>query len=99
VSKGESRGRGFVFTHIFLIAVFTFFFSVANGQKDTKYSSVAKDSPKEIWIIAGQSNAGGYGLLKAPIKPDSRILRLSDKVSGELPMNRSSKDSLEKRIK
>src|SRR5687767_7002053 len=31
----------------------------------------------DIWVIAGQSNAGGYGLLKAPTEPDRRVLHFN----------------------
>src|SRR5262249_3739628 len=41
-------------------------------KKPTKPSPGTE--PADIWILAGQSNMGGWGLLKTPIEPDLRIM-------------------------
>jgi hypothetical protein len=42
----------------------------AEGRMVQRGSSTAD---RDVWIIAGQSNSQGWGLLKAPIAPDPRI--------------------------
>jgi len=45
--------------------------------------------PADIWVLAGQSNAHGWGLFKAPIDSDPRILQLDDRnewVRAEAPL-------------
>src|SRR2546429_621714 len=53
------------------------------------HSTVAQDVKKparpfpggekaDIWILAGQSNMGGWGLLKAPIETDPRVMEFKN---------------------
>src|SRR5688500_12232050 len=66
---------------ISFLILLVFALSVMADEETKKDSSVPfpGGKPAEIWMISGQSNAGGYGILKAPIEPDSRIMRLNDK--------------------
>src|SRR5215471_13234368 len=49
------------------------------------------DQKADIWVLAGQSNMGGWGLLKAPIEAEPRILefRNPDWVPAENPAHRN----------
>ena len=60
-----------------ILVVFAFPFLLWAGDKENTAETARpfpQDKETDIWVIAGQSNAGGYGLLKAPIEPDPRIL-------------------------
>src|SRR5262245_36745827 len=45
----------------------------------------------DIWVLAGQSNMGGWGLLKAPIETDPRVMEFKNPkwVPAENPMHRN----------
>ena len=46
----------------------------ATGEGSHKYPG---DHEGDIWVFSGQSNSQGWGMLKAPMEPDPRILFLN----------------------